>query len=178
MMERTSFFLVLVLESLVGLFRMNSTSTSLALHTGHRLGLLWCWMVCLRNELWSFCHFWDCTQVLHFWLVVDYESYSIPSKGFLPTIVDMEKIKMVQHRETWTSQVALVVKNLPPNAGDERDFGSIAGSGRFLWRKAWQHTPAFFLENPMDRGAWWAIAHRVAKIQTWLKQLNIHKRET
>ena len=32
---------------------------------GHRLGLLWYWMVYLGNEQRSFCHFWDCTQVLH-----------------------------------------------------------------------------------------------------------------
>ena len=56
---------------------------------GHRLGLLWYWMVFLGNELISFCHFWDCTQVLHFRLFVDYEGYSISSKGFLPTVVDI-----------------------------------------------------------------------------------------
>ena len=28
------------------------------------------------------------------------------------------------------------------------------------------------LENPMDRGAWWATIHRVAKSRTPLKQLN------
>ena len=33
---------------------------------GHRLGLLWFWMVCLGNEQRSFCHFWDCIQLLHF----------------------------------------------------------------------------------------------------------------
>ena len=33
---------------------------------GHRLGLLWYWMVCLGTEQRSFCHFWDCIQVLHF----------------------------------------------------------------------------------------------------------------
>ena len=32
----------------------------------HRLELLWCWMTCLGNEPRSFCHFWGCTQVLHF----------------------------------------------------------------------------------------------------------------
>ena len=32
--------------------------------------------------------------------------------------------------ETWTSQVALVVKNPPANAGDIRDVGLIPGSGR------------------------------------------------
>ena len=41
------------------------------------------------------------------------------------------------------SQVALVVKNLPPNAGDIRDMGLILGSGRFPWRRAWQPTPVF-----------------------------------
>ena len=33
--------------------------------SGHRLGLLWYWMVCLGNEQRSFCRFWDCIQVLH-----------------------------------------------------------------------------------------------------------------
>ena len=33
---------------------------------GHRLGLLWYWMVCLGNEQRSFYPFWVCTQVLHF----------------------------------------------------------------------------------------------------------------
>ena len=31
-----------------------------------------------------------------------------------------------------------------------------------------------FLENPMDRGAWWAAVHRVVQSQTWLKQLSKH----
>ena len=30
------------------------------------------------------------------------------------------------------------------------------------------------LENPMDRGAWWATVHRVTKSRTGLNQLNIH----
>ena len=37
---------------------------------GHRLGLLWYWMVCLGNEQRSFCRFWDCIQVLHFTLLL------------------------------------------------------------------------------------------------------------
>ena len=66
----------------------------------------------------------------------------------------------------WVSQVVLVVKNLPANAGDVRDLSSIPGSGRSpgeghgnpLWYSC--------LENNMDRGAWWAIVHSVAKSQT------------
>ena len=38
----------------------------------------------------------------------------------------------VNYRQTGASQVALVVKYSPANAGDGRDPGSIPGSGRFL----------------------------------------------
>ena len=33
-----------------------------------------------------------------------------------------------------------------------------------------------FLENPMDRGAWWATVHRAAQSQTWLNELSTHAR--
>ena len=36
-----------------------------------------------------------------------------------------------------------MVKNLPANAGDTGDVGSIPGSGRFHWSRAWQPTPVF-----------------------------------
>ena len=41
------------------------------------------------------------------------------------------------------SQVALVIKNLPANAGDIRDSGWIPGSGRSPWRRKWQPTSVF-----------------------------------
>ena len=39
--------------------------------------------------------------------------------------------------------MALVVKNLPADAGDIRDVGSIPGFGKIPWRRAWQPTSAF-----------------------------------
>ena len=30
------------------------------------------------------------------------------------------------------------------------------------------------IENPMDRGTWWATVHKVTKSQTQLKQVNMH----
>ena len=59
-----------------------------------------------------------------------------------------------------------VVKNLPAGAGDTRDVGSIPGLGRSPG--AGNGNPPHYscLENPMDRGAWWATVHRVAKSQT------------
>ena len=38
--------------------------------------------------------------------------------------------------------MAQVIKNLPANAGDIRDIGSIPG-GKIPWRRAWQSTPVF-----------------------------------
>ena len=65
MMKRTSFW-VLVLEGLVGLHRTIQLQLFQHYWLGHRLGLLWYWMVCLGNEQRSFCRFWDCIHVLHF----------------------------------------------------------------------------------------------------------------
>ena len=64
------------------------------------------------------------------------------------------------------SQVALVVKNLPANAGDIRDMGSIPGLGRSARGGHGNPLQYSCLENPMDRGVWRAIVHRVTKSQT------------
>ena len=40
------------------------------------------------------------------------------------------------------------------------------------WRRKWQPTPVFFLENPRDGGAWWATVYGVSQSQTWLKRLS------
>ena len=61
-------------------------------------------------------------------------------------------------------------EELPASAGDIRDVGSSTGLGRSPGEGNGNPLQYSCLENPMDRGAWWAIAHRVAKIQTQLKQ--------
>ena len=66
------------------------------------------------------------------------------------------------------SQVALVVKNLPANAGDLRDTCLIPGLGRSPREVNGNPLQYFCQENPMDRGAWQATVHRVAKSQTRL----------
>ena len=57
---------MLILEGLVGLHRNIQLQLLQHYWLGHRLGLPWYWMLCLGNEQRSFCHFWDCTQVVHF----------------------------------------------------------------------------------------------------------------
>ena len=61
-----------------------------------------------------------------------------------------------------------VVKNLPPNAGDTVDAGSIPGSGRSLEGGNGNPLQYSCLGNPMERGVWRATVHGVAKSHTRL----------
>ena len=63
-------------------------------------------------------------------------------------------------------QVALVVKNPPTNAGDIRDVSSIPGLERSPVGGNGNLLQYSCLENPMDRGAWWATVHGVAESDT------------
>ena len=67
------------------------------------------------------------------------------------------------------SQVVLMVKNPPTDAGDVRDVSSIPGSGRSPGEGHSNPLQYSCLENPMDREAWQATVHGVAKSQTRLK---------
>ena len=62
-----------------------------------------------------------------------------------------------------------MVKNLPANAGDIREAGSIPGSARSHGGGHGNPRQYSCLENPMDRGAWRATVHGVAQSQTQLK---------
>ena len=63
----------------------------------------------------------------------------------------------------WASQV---VKNPPANAGDTRHVGSIPELGRSPGTGSGNSLQYSCLENSIDRGAWWAIVHGIAKNQT------------
>ena len=69
-----------------------------------------------------------------------------------------------------------VVKNLPTNAGDTRDPGSIPGWGRFLGGENGNSLRYSCLGNPVDRGAWQAAVHRAAKMWTQLSTQHKHIR--
>ena len=64
------------------------------------------------------------------------------------------------------SQVALVVKNPPDNAGDLRDTDLIPGLGRSPGEGNGNPLQYSCLENSIDRGAWWAAVCGVTKSQT------------
>ena len=83
---------MLVLEGVVGIYGTIQLQFLQHYFSGHRLGLLWYWMICLGNKQKPFCHIWDCIQVLHFGLLFDYHGYPISSKGFLSTIHPFQSI--------------------------------------------------------------------------------------
>ena len=57
-------------------------------------------------------------------------------------------------------------KNLPDNAGDIRGVGLIPGSGRSPGGEHGNPLQYSCVENPMDRGAWWAMVHGVTESDT------------
>ena len=67
-----------------------------------------------------------------------------------------------------------MVKNLSANAKDIRDMSSIPGLGQSLGGGNGNPVQYSCLENPMDRGAWWATAHRVTQSWIQLKQISMH----
>ena len=87
MMNKTA-FLGVSSEGLVGLHRMVQLQLLQCYWLGHRLG--YCvieWFGLETNR--SFCRFWDCMKYCILDSFVDYEGYSISSKGFLPTVLDI-----------------------------------------------------------------------------------------
>ena len=66
-----------------------------------------------------------------------------------------------------------MVKNLPANAGDARDMGSIPGSGKSPAVGNGNPLQYSCLENSMDKGAWQTTVHGVRKSRT-----RMHKKHT
>ena len=65
--------------------------------------------------------------------------------------------------------VAQMVKNLPAMWATW-----VRSPGKIPWRRKWLPTPIFLLENSMDRGAWLATVHGIAKSWTRLHDFYFH----
>ena len=72
-------------------------------------------------------------------------------------------------RQNGAPQVALVIKNLPANALDVRDAGSIPRLGISPGGGLGNSCQYSCLENPMDRRAWQVAVHSIAESRTQLK---------
>ena len=68
--------------------------------------------------------------------------------------------------------MALVLKNLPVNAGDISGVGLIPGSGRFPEGGHGNPLQYSCLENPLDRGGWQA-AVRMVRYTGWLNTCSV-----
>ena len=122
-MKKDIFFLMLVIEGLVGLHRTIQLQLLQHYCLGHRLGLLWYWMVCLGNEQRSFCHFWDDIQVLHFrlfcwlwWLLHFIEgilAHSSRYNGLLSLIHPFQSILVCYFLKCWCPLLPSPVWPLP-----------------------------------------------------------------
>ena len=101
------------------------------------------------------------------WIHIFYLNVSILKNVQCPESSKTHKVKP-------DSQVALMVKNQPVNAGDVTAVGSIPGSRRSPGGGHGNPPQYSSLENPMDRGAWRATVHRVAQSRTQLKRLSTY----
>ena len=105
-------------------------------------------------------------------------------KPFYRAWIKSQVLRQVVCQEQWVkplllpsnseTQAAVVVKNLPAYARDVRNAGSVPGLRRSPGEGNGSPLQYSRLENPMDRGAWWATVHRVTKSWTRLKRLSMH----
>ena len=93
------------------------------------------------------------------------------SKGIIPSFVALCHIPLfcILKDLMRLSQVVLVVKKLPANAGNVRGVDLIPGLGRSPRGEHGNPLQYSCLDNPMDRGAWRAMVQRIVKSQTQLK---------
>ena len=92
---------VLVLEGLVGLHRTVQLQLLQHYWLGHRLGLLWYWMVSLETNRDHSVIFESASKYCVVDSIVDHDGYSISSKGFLPTGVDIMVIWVKFTHSSW-----------------------------------------------------------------------------
>ena len=133
--EKDISFCVLILEDLVSLHRTFQFQLLQHYWLGHRLGSLWYWMICLGNEQRSFCHFWDCIQVLHSW-----ENAMAPHSSTLAWKIPwmeepggLQSMGSLRVGHDWTTSLSLFT---------------------FMhWRRKWQPTPVFLPGESQGQGS-------------------------
>ena len=81
-------------------------------------------------------------------------------------------LNSIHHYSHWASQVAVVAKNTPANAGDTGDMGSVPGLGRSPEGGNCNLLQYSCLKNSMDKEAWQATVHGLTQNRTQVKQLS------
>ena len=103
--------------------------------------------------------------------------YCIASVIFITTSCSISEKAMAPHSSTlawqipWTEEPGRL-----QSMGSRRvrhDWATSLSLFTFMhWKRKWQPTPVFLLENPRDRGAWLAAVYGVAQSRTQLKRLS------
>ena len=161
-------FWMSVLKVLVGLHSTIQLQLLQHYWSGHRLGLLSYWMVCLGKEQRLECciihnyspqfrdevdTFWG--SISWVWVMICFVMLiRVESQAFL------DSIRWHVNHIVWGFPGGSVVKNPPSNAGDGSGRSTGEGNGNLL--------PYSCQENSMDRGDWWDTVHGVAKSRTRL----------
>ena len=119
--------------------------------------------------------FWDC-KLIPEWTGIHSNPGVTLYHSFLNTLLNvlLRSFILLRLFWLWASQIKLVVKNSPANAGDTREADSVSGSGRSPGGGHGNPLQYSCQENPMDRGVWQATVHAVTKSRTQLKQLRTH----
>ena len=108
------------------------------------------------------------------------ESFSFFSQHFLFLLHNLQRLNYVPDSSKINKvhfrgfPDGTVVKNLPADAGDARDMGSIPGLESSPGVGNGNPLQYSCLENSMDRGAWQAIVHVVPKSLTQLSIAHTH----
>ena len=109
---------------------------------------------------WSFLRFFCGTTTL--------TSHSLGMGLLSPVSPSSMLFPLYQQGDIWAPQVVQLVKSSAASAGDTRDAGSFPESGRSPGVECGNPFQYSYLENSMDRGAWWATVHGVKKSWTCL----------
>ena len=130
-----------------------------------RVDFLQDWLV------WSSCNLRDSQESLQF------ESLGVPwtARIFKGRNEELIAVNHLERGQSFgASQVAIVVKNPPANAGDAREMVSIPRSRRSPG--VGNGTPLQYScqENSVGRRAWWVTIHGAAKSQTWLSTQSLY----
>ena len=88
-----------------------------------------------------------------------------PAKQYISTIWTFTGKVILAYNNAGASQMALEVKNVPANARDIRDTGSIPGLVRSPEAGHGNTLQYSYLDNSMDRGAWQATVHGLQRVR-------------
>ena len=119
----------------------------------------------------------DCADLCFscFWTSYWWAVNQVLASSYRPITVPFDLGNIVIPPSLWASpEGQQLLKNPPANAGVARDTGSIPGLGRSPGVENGTPLQYSCLENPMNRGAWWATVHGVAKSQTTTKHTCLH----